>query len=118
MGELAALLAAIAGFLGAVAALVKVLPSLRRLGLGDSRDCAREKADLKVEVDVWQEKYRLVAGERDAVTVERNTAQAELATCLLNLDFEKRAGRQARDDLDDVRSEVRAKLLREQREKR
>ena len=109
MGDLAPVLTAIAATIGGVTALVKALPHLRRLGFGDNRDCVREKAELRAEADVWHEKHDLVAKERDAMKADRDEVRASLATALLNLDFARRSGAEARQELDDLRSEIRAK---------
>lgn len=108
--DLVPILTAIAATVGGLATIVKALPRLRRLGAFDSRECARQKAELKVEAEVWQEKHNVVAGERDAARQELGTVRTELASALMSLDFERRAGAQCRSDLDDVRSEVRAML--------
>ncbi len=109
MADLAPVLTALAATLGGAAALVRTLPHLRRLGFGDSQRCIREKAELKAEADVWHEKCDLALAERNAIAAERDVMKTQLSECVLARDFAQRSGDEARRELDDLRSAIRAR---------
>lgn len=107
MGDLLPVLTAIGGTLTAAAAFVKALPRLRALGFGDSRKCIQEKAEMRADLEAAEEKVRILVGDVAERDEELSKVRSDLASALLNLDFARRSGNEARQELSDVRDEIR-----------
>lgn len=109
MGDLLPVITAIGGTLTAAAAFVKALPRLRRLGFGDSRECLKQKAQLRADLEATEQKVRILVGDVTERDEANSVLTRKLADALLTLDFVRRSGDEARRELDDFRSEIRAK---------